>query len=85
MACRVVVHCHVEERHLSAANLIDCCELLVISNQTIMLSTVIFCIHSMSFRQKICENKFLSVQKNALSAADRFCPMQCFNTDIITN
>jgi len=37
----------------------------------------------MSFKQNVCEINFLS-KPDALSAADRFCRMQCSNTDIIT-
>jgi len=39
----------------------------------------------MSFKQKVGENNSPSKPKDALSAADCFCHMQCFDTDIITN
>jgi len=38
----------------------------------------------MSFKQKGHKNDFPSKPKDALSAADHFCRMQCSNTDIIT-
>jgi len=41
--------------------------------------------HLRTKSQKVCENNSPSKPKDALSAADRFCHMQCFDTDIITN
>jgi len=76
------VHCHVEERHLSAANLVDCCELLVIINQTVMHSNIL---HSQYVTQaESLQEPVSGCPKNALPAADHFCHMQCFNTDIIS-
>jgi len=78
-----VVHCYVEERHLSAANLIDCCELLVIINQTIMHSNIL---HSQYvIRAENLREQSPSVRNHALLAADPYCSMQCSNTDIISN
>ena len=59
----------------------NCCELLVVINQTIRHINILR--SHMSFRQIVCENNSLSVWKNALPAADCYCGMQCFNVDII--
>jgi len=38
----------------------------------------------MSYKQKVCKNNSPSKAKDALFAADRFCRMQCSNTDSLT-
>jgi len=38
----------------------------------------------MFFKQKVCKNNSPSKVKDALSAADCYCRMQCSNVDIMT-
>jgi len=40
-----------------------------------------YVIQAESLREQVAE----CLKKNALHAADRFCHMQCFNSDIITD
>jgi len=52
------VHCHVEERHSSAANLVDCSELLIVINQTMMHSNILHSLYvtqTKSLREQLFE------------------------------
>jgi len=61
LAYRTVGHCHFEEWHLSAAKRVDCCNFLVVINQTVMHHNILH--WQKSFKQKVSKNNSPSVAK----------------------